>query len=142
MLERESRTCWFAAGLLTGAITAGICAWLGVQRARPARLPGGTPGGADAGDAEAPAVAAAGPVPSVAASHQIDGGSDMFEYRGFVVHLFWQALAPERYRAWCDIWEAGAVVQEAGGPPATFLTAAEARLAAGAWARHWVQNNG
>lgn len=142
MLERESRTCWFAAGLLTGAITAGICAWLGVQRAGRDRLPAGTSGAADADDAGAPAGPPVRPVPSVAASHQTDGGSDMFEYRGFVVHLFWQALAPERYRAWCDIWEAGAVVQEAGGPPATFLSAAEARLAAGAWARHWVQNNG
>ncbi|MNR30522.1 hypothetical protein D3C85_1479840 [compost metagenome] len=66
----------------------------------------------------------------------------MFEYRGFVVHLFWQALAPARYKAWCDIWEAGAVVQEAGGPPATYPTAAEARMAGGAWARHWIQNNG
>lgn len=96
----------------------------------------------DAADADAAGGDVAAPMPSVAASHQTDGGSDMFEYRGFVVHLFWQALAPQRYRAWCDIWEAGAVVQEAGGPPATYLTAAEARLAAGAWARHWVQNNG
>jgi hypothetical protein len=71
-----------------------------------------------------------------------ESGADMFEYRGFVVHLFWQALAPARYKAWCDIWEAGAIVQEAGGPPATYPTAAEARMAAGAWARHWVQNNG
>lgn len=130
MLERESRACWFAAGMLTGAITAGLCALLGSLRARRA----GDPGSAQD--------TSAGPARAVAASHQTDGGSDMFEYRGFVVHLFWQALAPERYRAWCDIWESGAVVQEAGGPPSTFFSAAEARLAAGAWARHWVQNNG
>ncbi|PLQ00142.1 hypothetical protein [Cupriavidus pauculus] len=145
MLERDSRTCWFAAGLLTGAITAGVCAWLGVERARRDRLPVGTSGAAGANDGDEADEAEDRPVRpmrSVAASHQTDGGSDMFEYRGFVVHLFWQALAPERYRAWCDIWEAGAVVQEAGGPPATFLSAPEARLAAGAWARHWVQNNG
>ena len=144
MLERESRTCWFAAGLLTGAITAGLCAWLGGQRARQGKgkvQPGASAASDDKTADEAGDVYAM-PMRSVAASHQTDGGSDMFEYRGFVVHLFWQALAPERYRAWCDIWEAGAVVQEAGGPPATFLSAAEARLAAGAWARHWVQNNG
>ncbi|WP_066738516.1 hypothetical protein [Cupriavidus sp. D384] len=142
MLERESRTCWFAAGLLTGAITAGLCAWLGGQRARNASGLAGTLAEADADRADEAGHAPAGPARSMAASHATDGGSDMFEYRGFVVHLFWQALAPERYRAWCDIWESGAVVQEAGGPPATFLSAGEARLAAGAWARHWVQNNG
>lgn len=142
MPGRESRTCWFAAGLLTGAITAGVCAWLGVQRARHASAMAPPSPSSDAADADAAGGDVAAPMPSVAASHQTDGGSDMFEYRGFVVHLFWQALAPQRYRAWCDIWEAGAVVQEAGGPPATYLTAAEARLAAGAWARHWVQNNG
>lgn len=146
MLERESRSCWFAAGLLTGAITAGLCAWLGGERARgKGRAQDMQAGASVSSDGEAAGRAGetnARPLRPVAASHQTDGGADMFEYRGFVVHLFWQALAPERYRAWCDIWEAGAVVQEAGGPPATFLSAAEARLAAGAWARHWVQNNG
>lgn len=133
MVERESKACWFAAGMLTGAITAGLCALLGSQRARRQQM---------AGQADTAPDDDVRPLRSVAASHETDGGSDMFEYRGFVVHLFWQALGPERYRAWCDIWEAGAVVQEAGGPPSTFLSAAEARLAAGAWARHWVQNNG
>jgi hypothetical protein len=146
MFERDSRSCWFAAGLLTGAITAGLCAWLGGQRARAKgraeALQAGTSATSDGGTADNPGQAQPVPWRPMAASHQTDGGSDMFEYRGFVVHLFWQALAPERYRAWCDIWEAGAVVQEAGGPPATFLSAGEARLAAGAWARHWVQNNG
>ena len=127
MMQRESRACWFAAGMLTGAMAAALCAVMGGRRARQAI--------GDAGVADVPE-------PSVAASHETDGGSDMFEYRGFVVHLFWQALGPERYRAWCDIWEAGAVVQEAGGPPATYFTAAEARNAASTWARHWVQNNG
>lgn len=133
MLERESRACWFAAGLLTGAMSAGLCALLGSRRARQAH----------ASDQAAVApIADTRPQRSATTSHETDGGSDMFEYRGFVVHLFWQALGPERYRAWCDIWEAGAVVQEASGPPATFLNAAQARFAAGEWARHWVQNNG
>ncbi|AZG14742.1 MULTISPECIES: hypothetical protein [Cupriavidus] len=136
MVERESRACWFAAGLLTGAITAGLCALLGSQHARRAGAQGGAEAEAGSTDPRA------GTSRPAAASRETDGGADMFEYRGFVVHLFWQALGPERYRAWCDIWEAGAVVQEAGGPPSTFLTAGEARLAAGAWARHWIQNNG
>ena len=138
MLQRDvqlsGRICWFAAGIFVGALAAGLCAALGARRAMRAAN-GAT--GAD-GDAEilqdprAMALASASP----------DSGSDMFEYRGFVVHLFWQALGRAQYKAWCDIWEAGAVVQEAGGPPATYPTAAEARTAAGAWARHWVQNNG
>jgi len=126
-VQRDSRACWFGAGLLAGAVTAGLCAALGSRRA--ARV-------AVAGQGEP----ASGPATGVIA-HQTDGGADMFEYRGFVVHLFWQALGPDRYRAWCDIWEAGAVVEEAGGPPATYVTAAEARTAATAWARHWIQNN-
>lgn len=124
MGQRGSRACWFAAGVLAGAVAASLCArraiaGLGVDPAQPLA------GGANA-----------------LASLEPERGSDMFEYRGFVVHLFWQALGLGRYKAWCDIWEAGAVVQEAGGPPATYPTAAEARMAAGAWARHWIQNNG
>lgn len=133
MLQRDaqftSRICWFAAGLLAGALAASLCAALGMRRARQV---------ADDDDA----ATAQDPRAMVRASISPESGSDMFEYRGFVVHLFWQALGRERYKAWCDIWEAGAVVQEAGGPPATYPTAAEARMAAGAWARHWVQNNG
>jgi len=134
MSQHQNRTYWFAAGWMAGAVTAALCAWLGNRHARLA--PEQPAFSQDAGRAtQSPALA-------LATSHERDGGSDVFEYRGFVVHLFWQAQGPERYRAWCDIWEAGAVVQESGGPPATFLSAAEARLAAGAWARHWVQNNG
>lgn len=126
MMQHESRTSWFAAGMLIGAITAGLCAMLGSRRAQRTM-------DQELGE----------PLPAGGMSvYETDGGSDMFEYRGFVVHLFWQALGTDRYKAWCDIWEAGAVVQEAGGPPATYPTAAEARMAAGAWARHWVQNNG
>lgn len=138
MSQRESRACWFAAGLLAGAVSAGFCAMVASRRAR--RIVDGGPG-ADPLATTSASMSPAAPPPAPT-SHQVDGGADMFEYRGFVVHLFWQALGPDRYRAWCDIWEAGAVVQEAGGPPATYLTAAEARLAASAWARHWVQNNG
>lgn len=131
MAQRGSKTCWFAAGWLLGAVTAGLCAMLGSRRA------------AQASDAAQALDTPAQTEPrSIAAAHQTDGGADMFEYRGFVVHLFWQALGMDRYRAWCDIWEAGAVVQEAGGPPATYQSASEARMAASAWARHWVQNNG
>ncbi len=139
MLQRDSqfssRFCWFAAGILAGALAAGLCAGLGVRRARQA---------ANGPDGETDVETDGEPDPRVIAltSASPDSGSDMFEYRGFVVHLFWQALGREQYKAWCDIWEAGAVVQEAGGPPATYPTAAEARMAAGAWARHWVQNNG
>jgi len=117
--------------LLVGALAAGFCAVLGARRA----LRAGDESGAGSEIGQDPRVVAL-------TSASPDSGSDMFEYRGFVVHLFWQALGRERYKAWCDIWEAGAVVQEAGGPPATYPTAAEARMAAGAWARHWVQNNG
>jgi len=129
MGQRESRACWFAAGVLAGAVAASLCAMRAMARVR-ARAQQALP--------EAPGFDA----PAQALSVAPEGGSEMFEYRGFVVHLFWQALGPGRYKAWCDIWEAGAVVQEAGGPPATYPTAAEARMAAGAWARHWVQNNG
>ncbi len=127
MSQCESRACWFAGGLLTGAIVAGLCAVLASRRVPLAVDPAAT-------DDPSPA--------PQAASHPTDAGSEMFEYRGFVVHLFCQALGADRYRSWCDIWESGAVVQEAGGPPATYATATEARMAAGAWARHWIQNNG
>jgi len=130
-LQFTGRTCWFAAGLLVGALAAGFCAALATRRALRA-VDGPDRGTGIEQDPRVVALTSASP----------DSGSDMFEYRGFVVHLFWQALGRERYKAWCDIWEAGAVVQEAGGPPATYPTAAEARMAAGAWARHWVQNNG
>jgi len=129
-LQFTGRTCWFAAGLLVGALAAGFCAALGARRAL--RAVDRSEGADSVRDPRVVALTSASP----------ESGSDMFEYRGFVVHLFWQALGRERYKAWCDIWEAGAVVQEAGGPPATYPTPAEARMAAGAWARHWVQNNG
>lgn len=138
MGQREIRACWFGAGVLVGAMAASLCAMRAMARARtdvPADLsPDGSP---EVSPAASP-VEEAARAPSAAP----ESGADMFEYRGFVVHLFWQALGPVRYKAWCDIWEAGAVVQEAGGPPATYPTAAEARMAVGAWARHWIQTNG
>ncbi|MGO4762342.1 hypothetical protein AB4120_07350 [Cupriavidus sp. 2KB_3] len=138
MGQREIRACWFGAGVLVGAMAASLCAMRAMARAR-VDVP------ADLSPEVSPEVSPAASPVEVAArapSAAPESGADMFEYRGFVVHLFWQALAPARYKAWCDIWEAGAVVQEAGGPPATYPTAAEARMAAGAWARHWIQNNG
>lgn len=163
MRHVEGRGCWFAAGMLTGALMAAASViWASRRREvsetpwvpelGPASAPPDNAAMPEAADAVAPAAtvraataAGAAAPASVSPSTGADdlaSGADMFEYRGFVIHLFWQALGPARYKAWCDIWEAGAVVQEAGGPPATYLTAAEARMAAGAWARHWVQNNG
>lgn len=153
----ERTACWFAVGVLTGAVAACLCAVFACAgRARPSEQDGGEvqpgrdhiPDRTSDGISErtpdrASAVAQSAPPASTLLSESgPESGADMFEYRGFVVHLFWQALGADRYKAWCDIWEAGAVVQEAGGPPATYPTPAEARMAAGAWARHWVQSNG
>jgi hypothetical protein len=71
-----------------------------------------------------------------------EASTDIIEYRGFMVHVFCHAQGVGRFKAVCDIWEAGAVVLEGGGPPSTYPTAEEARVATIAWARQWVQHNG
>lgn len=137
----DSKGCWFAAGMLTGALLAAWCA-MRASRVRPgqdALQEGAGEGSIPQGSTVGSATFAASATANAAG---VESGAEMFEYRGFVVHLYWQAVGEARYKAWCDIWEAGAIVQEASGPPATYLTAAEARMAAGAWARHWIQNNG
>lgn len=127
MAESGSRACWFGLGIVLGAAVGGACALLVRTALAQARMPPDAP-----------------VVPSDATSDRAltDAATDVAEYRGFVIHVFCHALGPERFKAVCDIWEAGAVVLEGGGPPATHATPDKARAAAIEWARQWVQRNG
>ncbi len=124
MTHRESMVRWFGAGVVAGAAVTGLCMALArVGRRAPAH------GGDAATNRD--------PMPAVQ-----ETAADMFEYRGFVIHVFCMALGDGRYKSLCDIWESGAVVLESGGPAAIFASPHEAAAAGGAWARHWVQGNG
>ena len=128
MAHCDSRACWFGTGLLLGAAAAAVCAMLVRAERHGAMSVGGAAGRLDEPSADFD------PQPEVA--------TDVVEYRGFVIHVFCHALGAGRYKAKCDIWESGAVALEGGSPPAIYATPSEARVAAVAWARHWVQNNG
>ncbi|WP_432259852.1 hypothetical protein [Cupriavidus sp. TMH.W2] len=128
MARCGSKACWFGLGVVLGAVAGGSCAMLVRAAAQERALR----------RRDAPMV------PSDATADQaltVDA-TDVVEYRGFVVHVFCHALGMGRFKALCDIWESGAVVLEGGGPPTTHVTAEEARSAAIAWARQWVQRNG
>jgi len=129
MAHCQSRACWFGLGLLSGAALACLGTWAARSACRQA--------GARAAEA-----ALAAQEPSLDPEPLPEAASDIIEYRGFMVHVFCHALGVGRFKAVCDIWEAGAVVLEGGGPPAAYPTAEEARLATIAWARQWVQHNG
>ncbi|WER44586.1 hypothetical protein CupriaWKF_09495 [Cupriavidus sp. WKF15] len=116
-------------GLLTGVALACLCAWAAKSARRHA----------EAGATESMPAA---PEQAVDPKPLPEAATDIVEYRGFMVHVFCHALSIDRFKAVCDIWEAGAVVLEGGGPPATYPTPDEARVAAIAWARQWVQRNG
>lgn len=136
MARFESPAGWFGAGLVAGIAVAGAC--LALARAR--RLAPVPTRDAD--------IAADSQLPDRAANDARDSmppmqgtATEVFEYKGFVIHVFCTA-AGGRYKAFCDIWESGAVVLENGGPATTYDTPREATAAAGAWARRWVQDNG
>lgn len=127
MAHCQSRACWFGLGLLSGAALACLCTWAANSACRQA--------GARAAETALTAQEQA-PEP------EPEAATDIIEYRGFMVHVFCHALGVGRFKAVCDIWEAGAVVLESGAPPAAYPTAEEARQATIAWARQWVQHNG
>ena len=129
MAHCQSKACWFGLGLLSGAAAACLYAWL----ANGARRDMG---------AGAAAAVLAGQGQAVDPEPLPEPATDIVEYRGFVIHVFCHALGAGRFRAVCDIWDSGAVALEGGSPPSTYPTAAEARVAAIAWARQWVQHNG
>ncbi|KAF7963416.1 hypothetical protein AWV79_27920 [Cupriavidus sp. UYMMa02A] len=131
MAHCQSKACWFGLGLLSGAAAACLYAWLTNGARRDAERV------ADAVlAAQGQAAQAVDPEPLP------EPATDIVEYRGFVIHVFCHALGTGRFRAVCDIWDSGAVALEGGSPPSTYPTPAEARVAAIAWARQWVQHNG
>ncbi|CAG2144290.1 hypothetical protein LMG31506_02973 [Cupriavidus yeoncheonensis] len=129
MAHCQSRACWFGLGLLSGAALACLSTWAAKSAHRQVGA-----GAAETALAAQQQALESEPLPEAA--------TDIIEYRGFMVHVFCHALGVGRFKAVCDIWEAGAVVLESGAPPAAYPTAEEARLATIAWARQWVQNNG
>lgn len=129
MAHCQSRACWFGLGLLSGAVLAGLSVWAAKSAGRHA-------------GARAAETAGAAQEQSIDPEPLPEAATDIVEYRGFVIHVFCHALGVGRFKAVCDIWEAGAVVLEGGAPPAAYPTVGEARVAAIAWARQWVQHNG
>lgn len=129
MAHGQGKACWFGLGLLSGGALACLCAWAAKCACRQAGK-----GAAESALADQEQALDPDPLPEAA--------TDIIEYRGFMVHVFCHALGAGRFKAVCDIWEAGAVVLEGGAPPAAYPTAEEARLATIAWARQWVQHNG
>ncbi|MCY0854849.1 MULTISPECIES: hypothetical protein [unclassified Cupriavidus] len=127
----EDRISWFGAGVVLGAALAGACFALARQSQK--QITGGAHD--DSSIRQADEASSAGKRSDAVAT-------DIFEFKGHVIHIFCHVVTGGLYKASCDIWEDGAVVLEAGAVGTTYPTPEEAKAAAHGWAKHWVDSNG